>query len=81
MHNFYVFSTVHFQGIDINSELLKIFKSTPEKDIRSLLMNELLERNLLSTSDLELLKLVALIEKLYPCTSFEHARMLLDEKR
>ncbi|GFT33799.1 spatacsin [Trichonephila clavipes] len=69
------------EGIDINSKLLDIFMSTPEKDIRSLMLEELLNRNLLSPNVMESLHFVSLLEKLYPCTSFEHARLLLDEKR
>ncbi|GFQ79912.1 spatacsin [Trichonephila clavata] len=68
-------------GIDINSKLLDIFMSTPEKDIRALMLEELLNRNLLSPNVMESLHFVSLLEKLYPCTSFEHARLLLDEKR
>ncbi|XP_055941104.1 spatacsin-like isoform X2 [Argiope bruennichi] len=68
-------------GIDISFKLLDIFKSTSEKDIRALMEKELLNRNLLTESDRHSLLFVSLLEKLYPCTSFEHARLLLDEKR
>ncbi|GIY48234.1 hypothetical protein CEXT_181111, partial [Caerostris extrusa] len=68
-------------GIDINSKLLDIFRSTSEKDIRALMKKELLDRNLLTQNDHQSLQFISLLEKLHPCTSFEHARILLDEKR
>ncbi|CAL1270733.1 unnamed protein product [Larinioides sclopetarius] len=68
-------------GTDISCKLLDIFKSTSEKDIRALMEKELLNRSLLTQSDQHSLLFVSLLEKLYPCTSFEHARLLLDEKR
>ncbi|XP_054720873.1 spatacsin-like [Uloborus diversus] len=67
-------------GINVNSKLVEIYKSTPEKDIRSLLSSELQKRELLSEKDAEILQFVSLLENLYPCTSFEHARLLLNEK-
>ncbi|KAG8178215.1 hypothetical protein JTE90_026983, partial [Oedothorax gibbosus] len=67
-------------GIDINCKLLDIFKSTPERDIRALMLKELQERDLLTQEDLQSLQFISLLENLYPCTSFQHAQLLMDEK-
>ncbi|XP_035221340.1 spatacsin-like isoform X2 [Stegodyphus dumicola] len=73
--------TMSNMGIDINIKLKDIFKRTPEKDIRMAILKELHMRDLLSNSDSNSLQFILLLEKLYPCTSFDHARVLLDEKQ